>query len=716
MGATTQLTRREFIQVGAAAGGGLLIAIHLPGCAPRDRAPAEPVFLPNAWVRIGPDGIVTLVVDKSEMGQGVLTSMPMLLAEELEADWTKVRIEQAPADEVYVNPAFGVQGTGGSTSVRASWDPLREAGATARVMLVAAAAETWGVDPSECRAERGTVVHAGSGRRVGYGEVAEKAATMPVPEQAPLKDPQEFRIIGTRVKRLDTPWKVDGSGVFGIDVRLPGMLFAAVARCPVFGGAAARYDDAKAKAVPGVREVVPIEQGVAVVATNTWAAMKGRDALEITWDEGPTAAVSSESIRREFERLARGRGAVARSEGDVERALARAARRVEAVYEVPYLAHATMEPMNCTAHVRPDGCDVWVPTQFQTVTQQVAAGIAGLTPEQVNVHTTLLGGGFGRRAEVDFVAEAVQVSKAVGAPVMVVWTREDDTRHDFYRPNALSRFVAGLDADGWPVAWRHHIVSPSILTRWFPNMVQNGIDGSSVEGAAELPYAIPNLRVEYTLKETGVPVGFWRSVGHSQNGYVTESFLDELAAAGGKDPYELRRRLLADHPRHRAALEAAAQGAGWGSPTPEGRARGIAVHESFGSFVAEVAEVSVADDGTVRVHRVVCAIDCGRVVNPDTVEAQMQSGIVYGLTAALKGAITIDRGRVQQSNFHDYQMLRIPEMPQVEVHLVPSGDALGGVGEPGVPPIAPAVVNAVYALTGKRIRRLPIRAEELRRA
>ncbi|MGH7546454.1 MAG: molybdopterin cofactor-binding domain-containing protein, partial [Gemmatimonadota bacterium] len=602
---TTEITRRDFLKVGAAAGGGLLIAVYVPGCGPKRGPAAEPPFKPNAWVRVGTDDVVTVVVDKSEMGQGVLTSLPMLVAEELDADWSKVRIESAPADPAYANTMFGMQATGGSTSVRSSWDSLRKAGATGRAMLVAAAAETWGVEPATCRAEKGVVIHEGSGRRMSYGDLAEKAATLPVPEDAPLKDPQSYRIIGSPVKRLDTPWKVDGSGVFGIDVRLPGMLFATVARCPVFGGKVSAFDATAAQAVPGVKRVVEVPSGIAVVAESTWAAMKGREALDVTWDEGPTASVSSASIRAEFERLARGRGAVARDEGDVERALAGAARRVEAVYEVPYLAHATMEPMNATADVRPDGCDVWVPTQFQGGCHDAAAQITGLPKEKVKVHTTLLGGGFGRRFELDFVTEALHVSKAVGVPVMVTWSREDDTRHDFYRPNAYSRFVAGLDAGGWPVAWRHHIVSPSIMSRVFPQFVQKGIDESSVEGAANLPYAIPNLRVEYTLKETGVPVGFWRSVGHSQNAYVTECFLDEVAAAGGKDPYQLRRRLLANHSRHLAVVELAAQKAGWGSALPAGRGRGIAVHESFGSFVAEVAEVSVADDGTVRVHRVV---------------------------------------------------------------------------------------------------------------
>ena len=708
------LSRRDFLKAGAALGGGLVLGFRLPL---EDLAvSAEPAgrFTPNAFLRVDTAGAVTVLVPQSEMGQGVLTSLPMLVAEELEADWRTVRFEQTGVDKVYTNPIIGMQLTGGSTSVRGFWGPLSRAGATARTMLIAAAAKTWGVDAGACRAENGIVIHGPSGRRLTYGELADKAALQPVPKEVKLKSPGEYKLLGRGLPRLDTPPKVDGSAVFGLDVKLPGLLVATVSRCPVFGGKAAGYDAQAARGVPGVRHVVPISSGIAVVADTYWAAKKGRDALKITWEEGPLANLSSEEIIRLYEAASREVGAVAHSEGDAAKALGGAARKIEAIYQVPYLAHATMEPMNCTAHVQPNRCEIWAPTQAQTLAQHVAAKLTGLPPESVIIHTTYLGGGFGRRAEQDFLAEAVQISKAVGAPVKVAWTREDDIQHDLYRPATYNRFTAGLNEKGLPVAWMHRIVGPSILATH--GMLNTAIDRTSVEGAADLPYEIPNLRVEYILKDPGVPVGFWRSVGSSQNAFITESFLDEIAAAAGRDPYELRRILLRNHRRHLGVLELAATKAGWGSPLPQGRYRGIAVAESFGTFVAEVAEVAVADDGSVRVHRVVCAIDCGMHVNPDTIEAQMEGGIVFGLTAALKGAITLKRGRVQESNFFNYQMLRMPEMPVVEVHIVKNREAPGGVGEPGVPPIAPAVANAVFAATGKRIRSLPIRQDALRKS
>ncbi len=706
------LDRREFLKKSAAGGTALVIGFYLP--SKQDRLPLLESSRMNAWVRIASDNTVTLIIDKSEMGQGVVTSLAMLLAEELECDWKKVKTEFAPAAPEYFNPLFGLQGTGGSTSVRASWGPLTKAGAAAREMLVAAAAKQWYVDPSACRAENGAVIHTATNKRLSYGALVAEAGRHPVPPSPALKDPKDYKFIGKPVKRLDTPSKVNGKAGFGIDVRVPQMQHAVVARCPVFGGQVKSFDATKAKAVRGVKQVVQISTGVAVVADNTWSAMEGRRALQIAWDEGHNAANSSEAIRTLYLERAGQPGAIARKEGDVEAALAGAAKKVEAVYEVPFLAHATMEPMNCAADVRADGCDIYAPTQFQTFNQIAGAKITGLKPEQVRIHTTYLGGGFGRRAEQDFVAEAVELSKAVGAPVQVTWSREDDMQHDFYRPAVYSKLVAGLDADGWPVAWKSRIVSPSIMSRFFPGSVKNGIDESSVEGQADSKYGIPNFLVEYVLTETGVPVGFWRSVGNSQNGYITECFVEELARAGGKDPLEFRRKLLANAPRHRGVLELAAAKAGWGQPLPAGRTRGIAVVASFGSYVAEVAEVSVnRGSGEVRVHRVVCAIDCGRHVNPDTIAAQMESAVVFGLTAALKGQITINKGRVEQSNFHDYEMLRLNEMPNVEVHIVPSSEAPSGVGEPGTPPIAPAVCNAIFAATGKPIRRLPIRAEDL---
>jgi isoquinoline 1-oxidoreductase subunit beta len=713
----TKLDRRNFLKAASAGAAGLVVAIYLPGCSEArvaNGAASAETFAPNAWIRIGTDDSVLLIIDKSEMGQGVVTSMSMLIAEELECDWKKVRTEFAPAAKEYANPVFGIQGTGGSTSVRGMYTPLLKAGATAREMLIAAAAQKWGVEKSACRAENGSVINAATKAQLSFGSLADAAAKLPVPKDVPLKDPKQFHLVGKATKRLDTPDKVNGRTQFGIDVRQPGMLHAVVARCPVFGGKVASFDATKAKTVRGVKNVVQISSGVAVIADNTWSAMEGRRALEIKWDEGAKADLNSAGISKLLAERAGQASTVARKEGDAVAGLAGAAKKIEAVYETPFLSHAPMEPMNCTAHVRADGCDVWAPTQFQTFNQNTAAKITGLKPEQVNIHTTFLGGGFGRRAEQDFVAEAVELSKAAGAPVQVTWSREDDMQHDFYRPASCSRFAAGLDADGWPVAWTNRIACDSIMSRFFPGSVKNGLDDSSVEGCADLAYAIPNILVNYELTETGIPVGFWRSVGHSQNAFFSECFLDEVAAAGGKDPYELRRRLLSKMPRHLGVVELAATKAGWGKPLAAGRFRGMAVLNSFGSYVAQVAEVSVnKKDGSVRVHRVVCAVDCGRIVNPDTIAAQMEGAIVYGLTAAMNGAITINRGRVEQGNFDDYQMLRINEMPVVEVHIVPSENAAGGVGEPGTPPIAPAVCNAIFAATGKRIRRLPIHPEDL---
>jgi isoquinoline 1-oxidoreductase beta subunit len=707
----THISRRDFLQSVSVAGAGLVIAFHLPGAngtGMRPKRTAAGPFMPNAWLRIGTDESVLVEVDRSEMGQGVSTMIPMLLAEELEADWTKIRFEFAPADKAYTNTLVGMQATGGSTSTRAAWTILRKAGASAREMLIAAAAQTWSVPPAECHAEKGAVIHGPTNRRVTFGQLATAAAALPVPQDVPLKDSKDWRIIGTPLKRLDTPYKVDGTAQFGMDVRVPGMLVAVVARSPVFGGKVAHFDDSKAKATPGVHRVVEIPSAIAVVADGYWPAKKGRDVLSITWDEGPNAAVTSATISQLFAQRAEQTGAVARNDGDAAAGMGGAATKLEAVYQLPFLAHATMEPMNCTAHVRADGVDIWAPTQFQTGVQGAGAAIGGVPLEKVQVHTTYLGGGFGRRFEMDFVMEALQVSKAVGAPIKVIWSREDDMQHDQYRPADYHRLRAGFDGSGRPVAWTHRVVAPSIMARVFPDTVKNGLDEEAVEGAVAMPYSIPNVHVDYVMTDTGIPVGFWRSVNNSYNAFAVESFIDELAHAAKQDPYTFRRDLLDKAPRHLAALNLAASKAGWGTPLPQGRARGVAVHKSFESYVAEVAEVSVGKDGTVRVHRVVCAVDCGPVVNPGIVEAQMQSAIVFGLTAALKGEITIDRGRVVQSNFTNYLMVRMNEMPVIEVHIVPSSESQGGVGEPGTPPIAPAVCNAIYALTGKRIRTLPI--------
>ncbi len=704
MNDTASITRRDFIKVASATGAGLVIGFYLPTL---DRfsayaAPPPASFEPNAWLSIDSAGIVTVNVGKSEMGQGVYTSLPMILAEELEADWGSIRVQHPAADT-----AHGHMGTGGSSSVRTAWDPLRKAGATAREMLISAAAETWKVPRTECYAEQGFVVHRPSGQKLGYGDLSAKASSITPPENPPLKDPKDYRIVGKPRKRLDTPEKVDGSGLFGIDVKTPGMLFAAIARCPVFGGKADHFDATKAKAVPGVRQVVQIDRGVAVVAESSWAAFQGRDALNVTWNEGPDAAMSSAKILAMLQDAAKKPGASARKEGNPAGALARAKKKVQALYEAPFLAHATMEPMNATADVRPDRCEIWTATQDPQWAKGEAARLTGLPGEKVTVHTMLLGGGFGRRSWPDPVIEAVQTSKAIGAPVKVVWTREDDMQHDYYRPVSHHHLQAGLDAKGNLIAWTNHTIAPSIADQMNPGSLKNGVDHGALHGAEDIAYDIPNLEVTYSVITTPVPLGWWRSVYASQNAYADECFLDEVAAAAGKDPYQFRHALLGKDKRLRGVLDLAAEKAKWKRSLPEGHHHGIACLFSFGSYVAEVAEVSLKGK-EIRVHKVVAAVDCGIAVNPATIEAQIESAIVYGLTAALKGQVTIERGRVVQGNFDDYPLLTIDEMPAIEVYIVPSKEALGGIGEPGLPPIAPAVVNAMFAATKNPVRKLPI--------
>jgi isoquinoline 1-oxidoreductase beta subunit len=722
MSAIVNLSRRDFIKTGMAVGGGLILgfSLHPAGYLAGAAQPSTTTIAPNAFLRIGSDGLVTILANHSEMGQGVYTALPMLVAEELEADWSNVRVEAAPVDPAYNHTQYGLQMTGGSTSTWSEWERLRKAGATARMMLIAAAAQAWNVDPASCRAENGFIIHTPSRRQLSYGELVERAAHLTPPQNVPLKDPKDFKLIGKPIKRLDTPEKINGTAEFGLDVNVLGMLTAVVARPPVFGGKVKSVDASQAQTTPGVRHIVEIDRGIAVVADGYWSASKGREALQIVWDEGTLAGLDSRKQRQEYATLAQQPGAIARKEGDVTTAMGSATKKLDAVYELPYLAHATMEPLNCVADVRPDRCEVWTGTQFQTVDRMAAAQAAGLKPEQVNVHTTLLGGGFGRRAVFDshFVREAVQISRAVKAPVKVIWTREDDTRGGYYRPVSYHSIGGGLDASGNPVAWQHRIVCQSFIagTAIEAAIIKDGVDHTAVEGAAELPYDIPNLLVDWKRAPDGVPTLWWRSVGHSHTAFVVESFVDELAQAAGKDPLEFRRALLGKHPRYTAVLELAADKAGWATPLPEGHGRGLAVHESFGSLVAEVAEVSITRDGQLKVHRVVCAVDCGPIVNPDTIQAQMESAVVFGLTAVLYGEITLANGRVQQRNFHDYPMLRMNEMPVVETYIMPSTAKMGGIGETGVPPIAPAVANAVFAATGKRIRRLPIRAEDLRKA
>lgn len=709
-GEIVNISRREFIKTTAVLGGGLVLACYIPFPGEAEAAHGT-VFAPNAFVRVASDGNVTIIVNHSEMGQGVYTSLPMIVAEELECDWKRVRVEPAPVNPAYNHLTFGhVQATGGSTSVRTEWERLARMGAMAREMLIAAAARKWKVDPHACRAQEGRVTGPG-GKSLGYGELAAHAAKLAVPKEVRLKKPADYRLIGRPVHRTDSPAKVAGTTVFGIDVHESGMLTAVIARPPVFGATVKKYDATQARKVKGVRQVVETPVGVAVVADGFWAAKKGRDLLKVDWDEGKWASLSTESLREEFTRLARKPGAVARRDGSPEEALAKGAKRLEARYEVPYLAHACMEPLNCFVDLGKNRCRIRTGTQAQTDNRDAAALTAGLKREQVTLETTFLGGGFGRRGNPasDFVVDAVQVAKKAKEPVKVIRTREDDMRAGWYRPMFVDRLEAALDASGNLSAWRHTIVGQSVAeAAQRTTMMRHGIDNLSVEGAADIPYLIPNLQVDLHTVRNGVPVQWWRSVGHSHTAFVVEGFLDEVAHAAGKDPVEFRLSLLSGSPRHRKVLETVAEHGGWGKPLPSGRGRGVAVHASYGSIVAHLAEVSVDKEGHVRVHRVVCAVDCGRFVNPDTIRAQMESGIVYGLSAALHGDITLEKGRVQQGNFDSYPILRLKETPEVEVHIMENGEKPGGIGEPGVPPIAPAVANALFAATGARMRSLPL--------
>jgi isoquinoline 1-oxidoreductase subunit beta len=731
------VNRRDFLKKSAAGGTALVIGFYLPATAhgqeaqPQEKKPPNPL---NAWVRITPDNHVTLILGKSEMGQGIMTALPMILAEELYLDWKNVNIEQAPTD-----PNIYDHGTGGSGSVAGSWLPLRRAGAAAREMLVSAAAARWNVNPNTCAAKNGGVLHGARKNFLTYGELVEDAAKLPVPDfkTVPLKNSDDFTVVGHDTRRFEARDKATGTAKFGIDSRMPGMQFAVIARCPVFGGKMKSFDAAKAKAVLGVKDVIAIDPvgpgaftagGVVVLAENSWAAMQGRKALQIAWDEGPAASESTDSLRKQFLDNAAKPGKIVRNDGEADAALSSAAKKIEATYEFPFACHATMEPMNCTVHIRPDGAEAWIPTQAPQWAQEIIAKIGGLPPEKVIVHTTLMGGGFGRRYQADFVMEAAQVAKATRKPVMVLWTREDDMQHGFYRPASYHRFSGALDEKGNLAVWKHFQTSTSIEAMWNPKG-EEVAEKSEFATAAFIPYQTPNYRIEYTLAKSSVPRAWWRSVEHSTSGFVVESFVDELANAAGADPLEFRLRLIGDDrkipdftnpkegkpldtARLKAVLRLAAEKAGWGKPLPKDVFRGIAGYFSFESYTAAVVEASVKD-GAVKVLRIVYAVDCGRPINPEGVRAQVESAAIYGLSATLHDAITIKGGRVEQSNFNDYEMPRMSGTPKTEVHVVMSKEEPTGIGEPGLPVIAPALCNAIYAGTKKRIRRLPIRSEDL---
>jgi isoquinoline 1-oxidoreductase beta subunit len=720
----SDLSRRDFLNATAAVGGGLIVALTLPGAAGASNAavaaaarasPARTAARSgtgtqlNAWLKIARDDSVTVIVDRSEMGQGVYTALPMLLAEELDINLDVIQIVAAPVGDAYINPENGGQVTGTSNSVQDAWDKLRMAGATARTMLISAAAQRWRVDPATCHAERGRVINA-QGKVLTYGELADAAAKQPVPKDVKLKPKSNFQIIGKSQPRIDTPGKVDGSAEFGIDVKLPGMLYAALAQSPVLGGKVAKLDAGAAEKMPGVRKVMLTGGGVVVVADHFWQALKARNALAITWDPGANVRLDDAAIHAMLKKTAAaGDGLSALAAGNAAAALKSAAQQLSAAYYLPLLAHATMEPMNCTADVKAGGCDLYVGTQVQQIAQTTAATAAGLSPDQVRVYTTLIGGGFGRRLDIDFIPAAVEASKALGVPVKVIWTREDDMTHDTYRPPAYEEVSGGLDAAGKIVAWKLHITSPSITARMFPPV--KGVDDSVIEAAVNNLYDVPNLAVSYSRQEIGIDVGYLRSVSHAPNCFVIESFMDELAAAAGKNPYDFRIQHLAKKPRQRRVLELAAKRAGWNKASA-GRHQGIALMEGYATHVAQVAEISIVG-GELKVHKIVCVVDCGQMVNPRIVESQIESGIVFGLTAALWGDVTIVGGQVQQTNFNSYRLLRNNELPELDVHVVDSDEAPGGIGEASVPLVAPALCNAIFAATGKRLRALPIGRQKL---
>ncbi|NWB86877.1 xanthine dehydrogenase family protein molybdopterin-binding subunit [Pseudomonas gingeri] len=708
-------SRRGFLKVGAASGGGLLLSLALPGAINVSQADGATLFEPNAFIRVDRRGKVTFTIAQVEMGQGTYTSIPVLIAEELAVRLDQVVIEHAPADNRrYVNPLLGFQVTGGSTSIRSTWEPLRQAGASARTLLIQAAALQWGVAPSSCMAREGVVLHEASQRSLAYGELVERAATLPVPEKVELKTPEHFQLIGLTHQRTDSPAKVNGTALYGIDARPEGVRVAAVMACPVIGGRLASVDARAALAVKGVLQVLHIDNAVAVVAEHMGAARKALGLLEIQWNEGVNVQFSTADMLQAIEQAAQAAGTPVRNVGNVEQALAQAEKKFEVVYQVPFLAHACMEPMNCTVHVRAQGCDLWLGTQVPARAQAVAAQLTGLAETQVQVHNHLLGGGFGRRLDVDFVAQAVAFAKQVAFPLKVIWSREEDTRHSTLRPYHFNHLSAGLDARGLPTAWTHKVTGSSILARWLPARFTNGIDGDAIRDPSG-PYDFPNIGVSYIRHEPpeGITTGFWRGVGHTQNVFMVEGFIDELAASAGQDPLAYRLALLGKHPRARKVLETVALKSGWGTPPEPGQGRGVALTFCFGTYAAQVAQVSVDPAGQVRVHKLTCVVDCGRAIVPDSVVAQMQGGAVFGLSAALFGNITFKDGRVEQGNFDSYRVLRMNETPAIETHLLDSEESPGGIGEVSTVMIAPALVNALFAATGKRLRRLPVDNRQL---
>ena len=707
------VSRRDFLKVSSTAGAGLMIGVFLPvkeRLIDAGLVSGQP-FEPNAFLAINPDNTVAITVAKSEMGQHIRTSLPMIIADELDADWSQVKVTQADAHP----DKYGSQGTGGSGSIRRSFGKLRKAGAAAREMLIEAGANEWNVDKSECAVSNGKVIHKPSGRQFTFGELTNKAASLPVPEDPPLKSPKDFKFIGKSMPGMDTRSRVNGAAKYGIDVQIPDMVYATVVRCPTFGGKVKSFNSRAAKKITGVKDIFEIEEGVAVIGTNTWAVVKGQRAADIKWNHGKFSKWNSSRIRTMMKKKGLGNAVVAREEGDVAKARQDADNVLEMVYEVPFTSHATMEPMNCVAHVKNGKCEIWVPTQVPQRVQTTAAEALGVPEEKVTVHVTMLGGGFGRRLWADFVTDAVAISKKIGKPVLMLWTREEDMAHDFYRPTSIHKLSSTMTKKNKATSWSHRVIAPSISGQLSPERFSDGqLDRSAVNGASNVPYEISNILVDYVMTNTQVPVGWWRSVYNSQNAFANEGFIDELAHAAGTDPYKFRLKLLKNSARHLGVLKLAAEKAGWGNKLGKGRGRGIAVHESFGSWVAHVAEVTVNSNGNFTVDRIVGAIDCGVAVHPDGIRMQMESGIVYGLTSTLKGEITIKDGAVAQSNFHEFELLRIDEMPKVETYIVDSHEAPGGAGEPGLPPVAPAVTNAIFDATGIRIRKLPIRPEDLR--